>query len=215
MEPLTTYRVLPNEFFNNRSTASIAQTLLGKLLLYNSPIGQVGGYIVEAEAYLGKDDPGAHAYQGKHGRANDPLYGEAGIVYIYTIRGFYAFDVVTQDVGEPQGVLIRGIEPAIGETIMRQNRPRPAFELSNGPGKLMQALNIHDKKMNYQHFADSSIKIIENNCKIPRQITSSPRIGVRTTAEWSDRYRFYVAGNPYVSKMRKRDIDWQNYGWKK
>lgn len=214
MAPLQNYHVLADEFFTNRPTANIAQDLLGKLLIYDSPAGQVGGYIVETEAYLGTEDPGAHAYQGKHGRANDPLYGEAGSIYIYAIRGFYAFDVVTQASAEPQGVLIRGLEPAIGENIMRQNRTRPGFELSNGPGKLMQALNIHDTKMNYQHFADSSIKIIQDYAKIPRQVAQSQRIGVRTAAEWTDHYRYFVSGNPYVSKTRKRDIDFATYGWK-
>ncbi|WP_125607743.1 DNA-3-methyladenine glycosylase [Lapidilactobacillus bayanensis] len=214
MESIANYQVLPNSFFTNRPTETIAQDLLGKLLIYNSPAGQVGGYIVEAEAYLGTTDPGAHAYQGKHGRANDPLYGEGGIIYIYAIRGFYAFDVVTQIVDQPEGVLIRGIQPLLGEDIMRQNRTRPGFELSNGPGKLMQALNIHDTKMNYQHFADSPIKIIKDYCKTPQQIVHSPRIGVRTATSWQDHYRYFVAGNPYVSKMRKREIDFDHYGWK-
>lgn len=213
MEPIQNYQVLPNSFFTNRPTETIAQDLLGKLLVYNSPVGPVGGYIVETEAYLGKNDPGAHAYQGKHGKANDPLYGEAGIVYIYAIRGFYAFDVVTQPVNEPEGVLIRGLEPAIGEALMRQNRTRPGFELSNGPGKLMQALNIHDTKMNYQHFADSPIKIVQDYSKTPKRIAESPRIGVRTAENWSDHYRYFVQGNPYVSKLRKREIDFETFGW--
>ncbi|MFD1410514.1 DNA-3-methyladenine glycosylase [Lapidilactobacillus gannanensis] len=207
--------ILTPSFFEKCSTLTITSELLGKLLIYNSPQGQVGGYIVEAEAYLGQKDPGAHAYQGRRVPSNEPLYGQPGTIYIYAIRGFYAFDVVTQAAEEPQGILIRGLEPAIGIAQMQQNRPQqPDFNLTSGPGKLMQALNIHDTSLNQLDFQSSPLKIIADQARTPAKINFSERIGVRTNNDWSDHYRAYVAGNPYVSKMRKRDYDRQHFGWK-
>lgn len=210
---LTDDQVLTPDFFTDRPTGEIAKDLLGKLLVYHSPLGPMGGYIVEAEAYLGVDDPGAHAFGGRHGKANDPLYGAPGTVYIYAIRGFYAFDVVTQATNEPQGILIRAIEPAIGTDLMLKNRPRGEFELTSGPGKLMQAFDIHDTKMNYQLLTDSPLKIYRQPTKQPAEIGRGERIGVRTAENWEDQFRFIVKGNPYVSKSRRRDIDFDHYGW--
>ncbi|MFD1465254.1 DNA-3-methyladenine glycosylase [Lapidilactobacillus mulanensis] len=213
MNPIENPQVLPASFFTGRPTTTIAADLLGKLLLYNSPAGQVGGYIVEAEAYLGTLDPGAHAFAGRHGKANDPLYGAPGTVYIYAIRGFYAFDVVTQAADEPQGILIRAIQPAIGEDLMLRNRPRGGFELTSGPGKLMQAFGIHDTAMNYQPLTESNLKICRDFAKTPATIQQGERIGVRIGKDWQDNFRYVVKGNPYVSKIRKRETDLENDGW--
>ncbi|WP_125768833.1 DNA-3-methyladenine glycosylase [Lapidilactobacillus wuchangensis] len=214
MQTIRQPHALTSQFFEGRSTLAITADLLGKLLIYNTPQGQLGGYIVEAEAYLGETDPGAHAYQGRRVPSNEPLYGGPGTIYIYAIRGFYAFDVVTQAAENPQGILIRGLEPALGLAQMQRNRPQqPDFNLTSGPGKLMQALNITDTKLNQLDFDHSPLQIIDDQARVPATINYSPRIGVRTSADWSDHYRAYVAGNPFVSKMRKRDYDLEHFGW--
>ncbi|MFC6314592.1 DNA-3-methyladenine glycosylase [Lapidilactobacillus achengensis] len=214
MPPITDPRGLDPAFFTGRDTMTITQDLLGKLLIYDSPAGQVGGYIVEAEAYLGAADPGAHAYQNRRVPSNEPLYGPPGTIYIYAIRGFYDFDVVTQAAEEPQGILIRALEPAIGLDLMRHNRPKqPDLNLTSGPGKLMRALNIHDTKLNGLDFHESPLKIISQASRTPTQVTTTARIGVRTGTNWSDHYRAFVTGNPFVSKIRKRDYNLNDYGW--
>lgn len=214
MQTINQPQPLAADFFDQRSTFAITKDLLGKLLIYNSPQGQVGGYIVEAEAYLGRRDPGAHAFAGRRVPSNEPLYGAPGTIYIYAIRGFYAFDVVTQPREEPEGILIRGLEPVIGIAQMKQNRPgQPAFNLTSGPGKLMQALNIHETSLNSQDFQMSPLKIIADQARRPKKILTSERIGVRTADSWADHYRAFVSGNPYVSRMRKRDYDLTTHGW--
>lgn len=214
MSPIDHPDGLDPSFFSGRDTLTITRDLLGKLLIYDSPAGQIGGYIVEAEAYLGAVDPGAHAYQNRRVPSNEPLYGLPGTIYIYAIRGFYDFDVVTQAAEEPQGILIRAVEPAIGLDLMRQNRPQqPDLNLTSGPGKLMRALNIHDTKLNGLDFHESPLKIISQASRIPEEITTTPRIGVRTADNWRDHYRVFVTGNPYVSKMHKRDYKLDDYGW--
>ncbi|MTV83072.1 DNA-3-methyladenine glycosylase [Secundilactobacillus folii] len=202
------------QFFSGRPTQDITKDLLGKLLSYQSPQGLVSGYIVEAEAYLGVADSAAHAYEGRRTKANGALYGAPGNIYIYTSRGYYAFDVAVQPAGEPQGILVRGIEPKDGLNIMQANRPKKGSELTNGPGKLMRALGINDLKWNDTMINEGPIKISFEDVRMPRKISSSARIGVsKRGGQTNAPYRYFVAGNPYVSGMRKRDMDWETRGW--
>lgn len=204
-----------NRFYRERPTNELAQSLLGSILTYESPAGLVGGLIVETEAYMGVKDSAAHAYNGKRTKSNEPLYGPAGTVYIYSIHGRYLLDVATQAAEEPQGILIRAIEPTIGEPIMRTNRLRPGFELTNGPGKLMEALGINNKEMNFEIIGEGALKIDLDNKKTPNQVGVSERIGVANQGDWASKpLRYFVAGNPYVSGMKRREMDLQNHGWR-
>lgn len=91
-------------FFREGTTDQIAQKLLGTTLNYRNPDGQLfSGLIVETEAYLGELDSAAHAFKGRHTAANDPLYGPAGTIYIYSIYGHYLFDVVLKKQGCHKG----------------------------------------------------------------------------------------------------------------
>ncbi len=134
------------KFFSEGTTDEITKKLLGKLLVYNSPQGLMSGYITEAEAYLGAKDSAAHAYQGKRTPSNEALYGYPGTVYIYSIHSRLCLDIATQAKDTPEGILIRGIEPYQGIKWMERNRSKHGYNLTNGPGKLMQALGIEDKK---------------------------------------------------------------------
>lgn len=205
------------DFFTGRPTQEIAQDLLGRPLLYRSPAGLVGGWIVETEAYLGQADNAAHAYQGHRSAANEALYGPPGTIYIYERRGLFMCDIAVQDAEVPQGVLLRGIQPVWGLDVMTKNREgRPVGELTNGPGKLFRAFGVRDKALNLHNLADAPLTILLGDewQSRPRQIGSSARVGVRTGG-WHDRpYRFFVAGNQWVSKTPKRS--WAtDQGWLK
>lgn len=203
------------DFFDHRTTDLIAQDLLGRTLLYHSPKGTMGGLIVETEAYLGQQDTAAHAFKGHRSKANEPLYGLPGTIYIYQRHGQFCFDISAQAKDIPQGVLIRGIQPTIGIELMKQNRVRPTdIELTNGPGKLMQALGIHDTKMNLLQMDHAPLTIDLEQQRTPHQIVQGARIGVRKNGSWVDKpLRYYVAGNPYVSKMRKGEMNLETNGW--
>jgi DNA-3-methyladenine glycosylase len=68
---------------------------------------RVAGVIVEAEAYIGEDDPACHAAPGPT-RRNAPLYGPAGAAYVYLNYGsHYLVNAVTEAEGFPAAVLIR------------------------------------------------------------------------------------------------------------
>ncbi|MCI1892213.1 MAG: DNA-3-methyladenine glycosylase [Schleiferilactobacillus harbinensis] len=203
------------DFFTHRPTQEIAQDLLGRPLIYESPAGLVGGWIVETEAYLGQADNAAHAYQGHRSAANEALYGPPGTIYIYERRGLFMCDIVVQDAEVPQGVLLRGIQPIWGIDVMTENRDgRSLGELTNGPGKLFRAFGVRDKALNLQSLANAPLTILlaDQWQSRPRQIGSSARVGVRSGG-WHDRpYRFFVSGNQWVSKTPKRS--WQDdQGW--
>ncbi|WP_413628217.1 DNA-3-methyladenine glycosylase [Fructilactobacillus vespulae] len=201
-------------FFSNGTTAEIAKRLLGKLLVYHSPDGIMSGYVTETEAYLGQSDSTAHAFQGKRTPANEALYGVPGTIYIYSIHSRLCLDIATQAKDVPEGILIRGIEPYQGLDFMNQNRPRHGFELTNGPGKLMEALGITDKQMNLVEFGEGALDFDLRNEKVPHQIATTARIGVSNKGTWAQKpLRYFVKGNPFVSKTLKRDIDLKNYGW--
>lgn len=202
-------------FFRNGTTDQIAQKLLGTTLNYQDPSGQLfSGLVVETEAYLGEQDSAAHAFQGRHTAANDPLYGPAGTIYIYSIYGHYLFNVVTQEVGVPQGVLIRAIQPTVGIEQMQINRHQTGYNLTNGPGKVMAAFGIHNLNFNGQLVDRTPLWIDVSQPKKPQTIVASARIGVENQGEWASKpYRYLVGGNPYVSKIRKREVDLINLGW--
>lgn len=203
------------DFFTHRPTQEIAQDLLGRPLIYESPAGLVGGWIVETEAYLGQADNASHAYQGHRSAANEALYGPPGTIYIYERRGLFMCDIAVQDAEVPQGVLLRGIQPIWGIDVMTENRDgRSLGELTNGPGKLFRAFGVRDKALNLQSLANAPLTILlaDQWQSRPRQIGSSARVGVRSGG-WHDRpYRFFVSGNQWVSKTPKRS--WQDdQGW--
>ena len=47
---------------------------------------------------------------------------------------------VTQNEGVPEGVLIRAIEPLDGIEMMKHNRNKSGYELTNGPGKWTKSI---------------------------------------------------------------------------
>lgn len=202
------------DFFNHRPTEEIARAILGKRLIYRSPHGLVSGFLVEVEAYLGERDSTAHAYQGRRTPANEALYGRPGTIYIFMLRGYAMLNVITQNPGVPQGILIRAAEPESGIDIMRKNRGNSGFGLTNGPGKLTSAFGIRDRSLNLRHMSDSPLYIELEGGRKPKQIAASARIGVSSRGSNTyDPYRFFVQGNPYVSGMKKRDMDLTDGGW--
>lgn len=201
-------------FYSSSTTDQISKQMLGMLLTYDSPKGRVGGWIVETEAYMGQKDSAAHAFKGRRTASNEPLYGPPGTVYIYSIHGRYLLDVAAQEKDTPQGVLIRAIEPTIGLDIMEHNRTRHGVDLTNGPGKLMEAFGINDKTMNMEIFGDSKLNIHQRDKKTPALIEESNRIGVANQGSWATKpLRYFVKGNPYVSGIKKRDVNLDTHGW--
>ena len=203
-------------YCTTQPTDKIAKDLIGRPLYFNNG-EKLGGYIVEAEAYMGKRDRAAHSYNGRRSPANEGLYGAGGTLYIYSQRQYFFFDVACQEKDEPQGVLVRAIEPIWGINTMIKNRNgKTGPLLTNGPGKMMQALGITSRKWDLHFLTDSpfEIDLDDKSKRIPQEIVASSRVGINQSDPlWANKpLRYYVKGNHYVSKMKKRDFA-QNNGW--
>src|SRR5664280_1119422 len=141
--------VLPREFFN-RDPVTVGRELLGKLLIRREGRRLLAGRVVEDEAYLGVEDPAAHAYSGRTAR-NAVLFGPPGHAYVYFIYGnHYCVNVSCLPNGVPGCVLFRALEPVAGIEQMAKaraidlaketDRKKVSFlkKLSSGPGRLSE-----------------------------------------------------------------------------
>jgi DNA-3-methyladenine glycosylase len=111
------------------------------------------------------------------------------------------FNLVTGEVGEPHAILIRALEPLWGVELMAARRGLPqdgrnARELTNGPGKLCQALGITGAHYGVDLCQGDLHLIAGKRARIMR----SPRVGIAYAGAWRDKpWRFFEAENPYVS----------------
>ena len=78
---------LPRTFYA-RPTLEVLDDLVGMVLVHNRHGRRTAGLIVEAEAYIGEDDPACHAAAGLTPR-NAPLYGPPGHAYVYLNYGLH------------------------------------------------------------------------------------------------------------------------------
>lgn len=193
-------RVLPRAFYD-RDTELVARDLLGAIVQHDSAEGMTAGRIVETEAYLGEHDPACHAAVGLTPRTR-PLYGPPGIAYVYFIYGVHwCLNAVTRAEGLPSAVLIRALEPVDGLEWMRRRRSRARrdIDLTNGPGKLCQALGI-DGTSNGLTLQRPPLVIRRGDIVAEDDVVLSPRIGITQAADWP--LRWHIRGNPYVSRAR-------------
>ncbi len=186
--------------FYARPVLVVARECIGKVLVHRTADGVAAGRIVEAEAYRGPRDLAAHSARGLTKRTA-AMYGPPGHAYVYLLYGIsWAMNLVTTSEGEPHAVLIRAIEPLRGIDLMSQRRRRPAGsrELTNGPGKLTQALAITGSDYG-RDLCDSRLYLETSALPLGR-IGRSTRINVDYAGHWaSKRWRFFERGNRYIS----------------
>lgn len=152
---------LHRDFFH-RPTVEVAQTLLGKVLIW----GEHRAYITETEAYRGEDDPACHAARGRTVR-NAPMYGSAGHTYVYFIYGMYnMLNIVTEAEGFPAAVLIRALTPLT-----------PAKGKLDGPGKLCRTLDITTRHSGLDMITSPEYYVADSAWK--PGFTATPRIGIK------------------------------------
>lgn len=193
-------RVLPASFYD-RPTELVARELLGAVLECTTAAGTASGRIVETEAYLGPHDPACHAVAGRTERTWH-LHGPPGRAYIYFIYGVHwCFNAVTREEGHGSAVLVRAVEPVGGLDLMRERRPaaRREIDLTNGPGKLCQALGV-DGALDGTRLDRRPLRILAGPPVDDGDVDVTARIGITQAAEWP--LRWLVRGNPYVSAAR-------------
>jgi len=193
-----------NRGFYAQDTLIVAKDILGKMFVRYTPNGVLVGRIVETEAYRGTDDPSSHSYRGKTSR-NEVMFGKPGITYVYfTYGNHHCLNIVTEKPEIPAAVLIRAIEPTKGIETMKRNRDvEKNIDISSGPGKLTKALQITRNDNNLDVTDPSSkINIFEPDEEEKFQIVQTTRVGIRLAQEFP--WRFYIKGNPHVSKKQAR-----------
>jgi len=176
---------LPRRFFA-RPTLQVARDLLGQRLVHIIGGVRLAGRITETEAYIGQTDLACHARFGLTARSQ-VMFGRPGHAYVYFTYGMHwMLNVVTEPEGQPAAVLIRAILPEDGVPVMQSRRgPRASStRLTDGPGKLAQALGI-DKALNgHDMCAPGAALFVERAPAVPEaQIQRGPRIGLNNTPE--------------------------------
>jgi len=175
----------------------VAPRLLGCLLEREVDGEILRVKIVETEAY-DQTDEASHSYAGKRQRAAT-MFGPAGHLYVYFTYGMhYCCNITTSVTGFGSGVLIRAVEPVDGKVTMARNRHgRDGIQLTNGPAKVCQALQI-DRQFDGHDLRENPIRLVLQPTLDPSLIIQTTRVGIARAIDKP--WRFYVRGNAYVSK---------------
>lgn len=177
--------VLPRAFYENDDVVDVSRKLIGKVLCSSFDGRFTTGIITETEAYCGRNDKACHANNGKRTPRTEVMFGDPGHAYIYLCYGIHhLFNVVTNRNGLADAVLVRAIKPLEGiKTMMKRREMDDAKNLSNGPGKLTQALGI-TTDLNKTDLFSPPVWIEERNISIPSdKIQISKRIGIDYAGE--------------------------------
>jgi DNA-3-methyladenine glycosylase len=181
-------RPLCKAFFE-RSAELVARELLGAQLTSSLGPLRLRGSITETEAYLGRDDPASHAYGGRRHAGNASLYGPPGTWYVYRSYGIHwCANLVCGKPGPGGAVLLRGLLPLEGVSLMRRRRRGVADrDLTNGPGKLCQALGI-TLELDGAAMWRSPVLVAEPDGELPAEPLVTPRIGITKAVDWPLRF---------------------------
>lgn len=191
---------LPQSFYQRSNVVQVAKDLIGKRLITNVNDMLTSGIIVETEAYSYKER-GCHAYKGPTER-NKVMFEKGGISYVYLCYGMHhLFNVVTNQSGKADAVLIRALEPVLGiDLMMERMKVNSIKRITSGPGKLTKALGI-TKSWNGVDLLGHQVWIEEGEKVSSSKIKADARIGIDYAGEdallpW----RFSIKDNKWVSK---------------
>ena len=147
------------EAFFRQDPLTVAENLVGKVLVHRTPAGELRLRITETEAYWGEADTACHAHKGRT-RRTEVMYREAGTVYVYLCYGMHwMLNLVTGEKDSPEAVLIR------------------ACEGCPGPGRLTKALRITGDLNGTSVLSPESVLWVEDDgetCAVTRRT----RVGI-------------------------------------
>jgi DNA-3-methyladenine glycosylase len=181
---------LRRDFFA-RSVHEVAPELVGATLLVDG----VGGRIVEVEAYDG-EDPAAHGFRGRTER-NASMFGPPGHAYVYRSYGLHwCLNLVCDEEGRAEAVLLRALEPTRGLERMRARRGLEELRLlCAGPGRLCQALGVTREHDGLPLDAPPFELLAPEQ---PAQVVAGPRIGISVAVEQP--WRYAESGSRFLSR---------------
>ncbi len=175
---------LDESFYLRNDVVIIAKDLLGKVLVTKIDRKVIAGIIVETEAYSYREK-GCHAYNSHMTERNSVMFKRGGHAYIYLCYGIhYLFNVVTNVEGKADAVLIRALQPLVGEPHMMDRMDTTSLmKITSGPGKLTKALGIN-LSMNGEYLLNNKVWIEDQSIKISKSsIVASSRIGIDYAGE--------------------------------
>ncbi|WP_375558591.1 DNA-3-methyladenine glycosylase [Bernardetia sp. OM2101] len=210
-----THQKLPKSFYTRSDVVQIARELLGKYLVTDINNKITVGKIVETEAYCGAMDKACHAHLNKKTERTKIMFEQGGVAYVYLVYGMYKlFNIVTNEYGKADAVLIRAIEPIEGiETMLKRRKMEQIKDktgnlklkrnLTAGPGILSIAMGIelsdygNDLTENRIWIEDRSKNIEEN------QIITSARVNIDYAEEDKELpWRFRIKDNKWTSPAK-------------
>ena len=160
--------------FYHRPCLEVARDLVGKVLVHNGQTLRIS----ETEAYCGESDTACHASKGRTKR-NEVLWADAGTVYVYLCYGIHwLLNVITGDIDDPQGVLIRACVDA------------------EGPGKLTKKLGITGERNRDDAVTSENIWIGDDGYRC--EVVTDKRVGIGyASQEDQDKlWRFKMRSTP-------------------
>jgi len=157
--------------FFEKCVDEVSKELIGCYLFIENSGEQVGGQIIETEAYC-ENDPAAHCHRCASGRRHSgswPMYQAGGCLYLYPGRGgLWHVNFTCGRAGLGSAVLMRSLIPTHGKPVMRERRgeyERKALKddrlLCKGPGKLWEALGWIDPKFNGEPLISASLHVYQ------------------------------------------------------
>jgi DNA-3-methyladenine glycosylase len=163
-------------------TISLARALIGVVLVRDD--WRIAGRIVETEAYP-PGDPASHAFIGRRPR-NGAMFLAPFHAYVYMSYGVHmCFNISSEAEGVGAAVLVRALEPVVGEDLNM-----------TGPGRLAKSLEI-DRALDGHALLRKGALWLSPADRKPQKVGTSTRIGITKAAQ--KRLRFYERGNPFVS----------------
>jgi DNA-3-methyladenine glycosylase len=206
---------LPKSFYTRSDVVLIAKELLGKYVVTDINDKITVGKIVETEAYCGETDKACHAHLNKKTQRTKIMFEEGGVAYVYLVYGMYKlFNIVTNEYGKADAVLIRAVEPIEGIETMLERRKMEQIKdkngnlklkrnLTAGPGIMSLAMGIELSDYS-QDLTENRIWIEDRNENIQEnQIIASSRVNIDYAEE--DKHlpwRFRIKDNKWTSPAK-------------
>ena len=150
------------------------------------------GIIVETEAYS-QEEEACHGFN-KRTKANQTLFGEPGIYYVYRSYGIhYCLNLVTDKNNFASGVLIRSV-------FISKEQERVA----SGPGLLTKKFKIDTKLNSLKSYNNNQLNIFHRPINIKNEeLVQTTRIGISKAVNL--KWRWYLKRSRSVSKRVKGD----------
>ena len=199
--------ILSKDYYQTSNAIKLAKDLLGKVISSEIDNKLCSGRIVETEAYMAPEDKASHAYGMKRTKRTETMFLSGGRSYVYLCYGMYhLFNIVSGKADVPHAILVSAIEPlqGIDQMLKRRGMLNLLPNVSNGPGKLSQALGITKKDNDIDLAKGKRIWISDDGIRFKiKETIASPRVNIGYAQEYiSKPWRFRVMNSKWTSRAK-------------